>query len=185
MSVKKNRSHSKIDRLPENLKREVENRLLEGHTYDEIADYLKQMGQDIHYSTVARYGKPFLEKFEAVRMAKEYAQMLAEDNPDRPTTELHEANNALVSQMIMESLINPELSPEEKLRAAKDIAVLQRAQVSNEKLKIDSRKAQGEVKEALKKLKEQVYSEVGTKYPDIADSIIKIADEIEKTSVQQ
>ena len=111
--------------------------------------------------------------------------MLAEDNPDRPTTELHEANNALVSQMIMEALINPDLSTEEKLRAAKDIAVLQRAQVSNEKLKIDSRKAQGEVKEALKKLKKQVYSEVGTKYPDIADSIIKIADEIEKTSVQQ
>ena len=47
MSIKKNRSHSKIDRLPENLKREVENRLLEGHTYDEIAEYLKQMGQDI------------------------------------------------------------------------------------------------------------------------------------------
>ena len=101
MSVKKNRSHSKIDRLPENLKREVENRLLEGHTYDEIADYLKQMGQNISCRSVGRYGKPFLEKFEAVRMAKEYAQMLAEDNPDRPTTELHEANNALVSQMIM------------------------------------------------------------------------------------
>ena len=71
------------------------------------------MGQDIHYSTVARFGKPFLEKFESVRMAKEYAQMLAEDNPERPTTELHEANNALISQMVMEALISPDVSQED------------------------------------------------------------------------
>lgn len=183
--MKKNRSHSKIDRLPEVLKKEVENRLLEGHTYEEIAEYLKGMGQDIHYSTVARFGKPFLAKFEAVRMAKEYAQMLAEDNPDRPTTELHEANNALISQMVMESLINPDVSAEDKLKAAKDIAVLQRAQVANEKLKIDSRKAQGEVKAALNKLKEQVYNEVGLRHPDIAEAIMKIADEVEKDSLKQ
>ena len=178
--MRKNRSHSKIDRLPDTINREVENRLLEGHTYEEIAEYLKGMGQDIHYSTVARFGKPFLEKFESVRMAKEYAQMLAEDNPERPTTELHEANNALISQMVMEALISPDVSQEDKLKAAKDIAVLQRAQVANEKLKIDSRKAQGEVKEALGKLKKQVYSEMGSKYPEIAETIIKIADEIEK-----
>lgn len=182
MSIRRNRSHSKIDRLPEVLKKEVENRLLEGHTYEDIANYLKKMGQDIHYSTVARYGKPFLEKFESVRMAKDYAQLLAEDNPDRPTTELHEANNALVSQMIMEAIIDPDVSSEDKLKAAKDIAALQRAQVANEKLKIDSRKAQGEVKAALSKLKEQVYSEIGSHYPDIAEAIIKIADEIEQNS---
>ena len=39
--MRKNRSHSKIDRLPEVLRKEVENRLLEGHTYEEIADTLK------------------------------------------------------------------------------------------------------------------------------------------------
>lgn len=180
--MRKNRSHSKIDRLPEVLKREVENRLLEGHTYEEIAQYLKGMGQDIHYSTVARFGKPFLEKFEAVRMAKEYAQMLAEDNPDRPTTELHEANNALISQIVMEALINPDVKASEKLKAAKNIALLQRAQVANEKLKIDSRKAQGDVKAALGRLKEQVAGEIGERYPDIADAIIKIADDIEQSS---
>ena len=175
--MRKNRSHSKIDRLPEVLKREVENRLLEGHTYEEIAQYLKGMGQDIHYSTVARFGKPFLEKFEA-----EYAQMLAEDNPDRPTTELHEANNALISQIVMEALINPDVKASEKLKAAKNIALLQRAQVANEKLKIDSRKAQGDVKAALGRLKEQVAGEIGERYPDIADAIIKIADDIEQSS---
>lgn len=183
--MKKNRSHGKIDRLPEELRRVVENKLLEGHTYAEISEYLKKMGEDIHYSAVARYGKPFLQKFESVRMAKEYAKMLAEDNADRPTTELHEANNALVSQMIMEALINPEMSDEEKLKAAKNIAVLQRAQVANEKIKIDSRKAAGEVKQAMKKIKEQVFAEIGNNHPDIAEAIIKIADGIERESEAQ
>jgi len=177
--MKKNRSHGKIDKLPTELRKAVENKLLEGFTYAEISEYLKKMGQDVHYSAVARYGKPYLQKFESVRMAKEYAKMLAEDNADRPTTELHEANNALVSQMIMEVLLNPDIEDGEKLKATKSIATLQKAQVQNEKLKIESRKAAGEVKQAFKKFKEQVFSEVGVNHPEVAESIIKIAESIE------
>ena len=95
-----------MDKLPEVIRKEVENRLLEGHTYEEIAKYLKEMGHNISKTSIHRYGKPFLQKFESVRLAKEYAQLLAEDNTERPTTELHEANNALISQMIMQVLIN-------------------------------------------------------------------------------
>lgn len=175
----KNRSHGKIDRLPEELRRAVENKLLEGFTYAEISEYLKKMGQDVHLSSVARYGRPFLAKFESVRMAKEFAQCLAEDNPERPTTELHEANNALISQMIMETLVSDEITAEGKAKMAKSIATLQRAQVSNEKLKIDSRKAAGEVQQALRLLKEQVFREIGQEHPDIAEAMLRIADAVE------
>ena len=48
--MRKNRSHSKIDRLPDTIKREVENRLLEGHTYEEIAEYLRPKGFKVTYS---------------------------------------------------------------------------------------------------------------------------------------
>ena len=64
------------------------------------------MGHNIYKTIIHRYGKPFLQRFESVRLAKEFAQLLAEDNAERPTTELHEANNALISQMIMQILIN-------------------------------------------------------------------------------
>lgn len=175
----KNRSHGKIDRLPDELRKAVETKLLEGYTYGEISEYLKKMGQDVHLSSVARYGRPFLAKFESVRMAKEFAQCIAEDNPDRPTTELHEANNALISQIIMEALISDDVTPEEKTKMAKSIATLQRAQVSTEKLKIDSRKAAGEVQQALKLLKEQVFTEIGQDHPDIANAILQIADSVE------
>ena len=40
-----NRSHGKIDNLPADLKHEVENRLLNGETYEEISNYLKDQGE--------------------------------------------------------------------------------------------------------------------------------------------
>ena len=40
----KNRSHGKIDNLPPELKKEVENRLLAGDTYEEVSEWLKKAG---------------------------------------------------------------------------------------------------------------------------------------------
>ena len=84
----KNRSHGKIDQLPPGLRKEVEEKLLTGATYEEVSDWLKEQGEEVHLSSVGRYGKKFLNKFESVRLAKEFAKLLAEDNVDRPATEL-------------------------------------------------------------------------------------------------
>lgn len=176
----KNRSQGKIDKLPVSLRKDVENKLLEGYTYLEISNHLKRMGQDISQSGVFRYGQPFLKKFESVRMAKEYACLLAEDNVDRPTTELHEANNALISQIIMEVLIDENVDKESKLKAAKAIATLQRSQVANERLKIISRKEAGAVHTAMNILKLKVFNEIHANHPEISEAIMKIADEVEK-----
>lgn len=54
-----NRSHGKIDQLPAPLKREVENRLMDGETYEDISAYLQEQGQDVHFSSVGRYGRKF------------------------------------------------------------------------------------------------------------------------------
>ncbi|MBP3487295.1 MAG: DUF3486 family protein [Roseburia sp.] len=174
-----NRSHSKIDNLAPELKREVENRLLEGDTYEEISNYLKEQGEEVHLSSVGRYGRKFLKRFESVRVAKEFAKLLAEDNADRPSTELHEANNLLASQLIMEAMVNDDMEPEDRAKIAKSIASLQRAQVSNEKLKLDARKESGAVHVALGVLKEKVFAELGEKYPEIADTLISLAEETE------
>jgi hypothetical protein len=178
--MEKNRSHGKIDRLPAPLKKEVENRLLEGDTYEDISAYLKEQGEDVHYSSVGRYGRGFLKKFESVRIAKEFAKLLAEDNIDRPATELHEANNLLASQIIMEAMVDDDMDAKERAQAAKSIASLQRAQVSNEKLKISARKEQGAVHTAFKLFTEKVYSEIGEKYPDVAEKLLILAEETER-----
>ena len=167
-----NRSHGKIDNLPADLKHEVENRLLNGETYEEISNYLKDQGEEVHLSSVGRYGRKFLKRFESVRVAKEFAKLLAEDNADRPSTELHEANNLLASQLIMEAMVNDDMEADERAKIAKSIASLQRAQVSNEKLKLEARKESGAVHVALDLLKEKVFSELGEKYPEVAETLM-------------
>ena len=179
ISIEKNRSHGKVDKLPEEIRKEVENRLLEGHTYKEIANYLKEMGHSISKTSIHRYGKPFLQKFESVRLAKEFAQLLAEDNIERPTTELHEANNLLASQIIMEAMVDDDMDAKMRAEAARSIATLQRAQVSNEKLKIQARREQGAVHIAMQLLQDKIFAELGEKYPDVAAKLMQLAEETE------
>lgn len=174
-----NRSHGKIEKLPDMLKKEVEQKLLEGETYESIAEYLQEQGEDVHFSSVGRYGRKFLKRFESVRIAKEFAKLLAEDNVDRPTTELHEANNLLASQLIMEALVDDEMDAKERNQMAKSIATLQRAQVSNEKLKLEARKEKGAVHVAMDLLKDKVFSEIAQSHPDIAQALLQLADETE------
>ncbi|MFG6336330.1 MAG: DUF3486 family protein [Lachnospiraceae bacterium] len=176
----KNRSHGKIDQLPAELRREVENRLLEGDTYEQVSDYLKEQGETVHISSVGRYGKKFLSRFESVRVAKEFAKLLAEDNVDRPATELHEANNLLASQLIMEAMLDDSMNAEDKSKIAKSIASLQSAQVRNEKLKIEARKEQGAVHVAMEMLKEKVFAEIGENHPEIAATLLELAENTEK-----
>lgn len=178
--MEQNRSHGKIEKLPAELKRDVEERLLSGETYEEVAGYLKEQGEDIHYSSVGRYGRKFLKRFESVRIAKEFAKLLAEDNADRPTTELHEVNNLLASQLIMEALVDDEMDAEERNKMAKSIATLQRAQVSNEKLKLESRKERGAVHIAMEMLKNKVFAEIAEGHPEISQALMELADETEK-----
>lgn len=175
----KNRSHGKIDRLPAPLKKEVEDRLLNGDTYESISGYLAEQGEDVHISSVCRYGKGFLKKFESVRIAKEFAKLLAEDNVDRPATELHEANNLLASQIIMEAMVDDDMDAKTRAEAARSIATLQRAQVSNEKLKIQARKEQGAVHIAMQLLQDKIFAELGEKYPDVAAKLMQLAEETE------
>jgi hypothetical protein len=176
----KNRSHGKINALPHDVKKDVEEKLLNGSTYAEISCGLKEQGYDISPSSAWRYGNSFLKKFESVRIAKEFARLLAEDNIDRPTTELHEANNALISQIIMQALVDEDMELEEKIKAAKQIALLQQAQVGNEKLKIQARKASGEINTALNAFKTKVYEQLGSDYPDIAETVMLIAEKIKR-----
>lgn len=174
-----NRAHSKIDELPASLRKQVDEKLLNGETYQDIAGFLQENGEDVHYSSVGRYGRKYLKKFEEIRIAKEYARLLAEDNIERPPTELHEANNMLMSQIIMESLLDDSMTAKDRASAAKAIATLQQAQVQNERLKAAARKDAGAVHIAMDLLKNKVFAEIASSHPDIASALIELAEQTE------
>lgn len=174
-----NRSHGKIDRLPQAVKREVENQIVNHVNYKDISSYLKENGHDVSYSAVSRYGRKFMARFESVRIAKDFAKLLAEDNVDRPATELHEANNLLASQLIMEAMVNDEMKAEDRAKIAKSIASLQNAQIANEKLKQNARKEQGAIHTAMRLFTDKIYEEIGSRYPEVAQTLLALAEETE------
>ena len=119
-------------------------------------------------------------KPEDRRELKRILEELLEEGKIEQTTELHEANNLLASQIIMEALVDDSMDAKQRTEAAKSIASLQRAQVSNEKLKIEARKEQGAVHVAMDLLKEKVFSEIGQNYPEIAAKLLELAENTEK-----
>nr|DAT66188.1 MAG TPA: Protein of unknown function (DUF3486) [Caudoviricetes sp.] len=175
-----NRSHSKVENLPDDLKKDVEERLVGGDTYKDISDRLKDKGHDISSSSVGRYGRKYLKKFESVRIAKQFAKLLAEDDIERPATELSEANNLLMNQIIMETLMDEDKDSKDVTGAAKAIASLQSAQVANERLKILARKEVGAVHTAMNILKNKVFIEISQSYPEVAQVLIELAEQTEK-----
>jgi len=56
----------------------VERRLIKGDTYMAISEWLKSIGHDISFMSVFRYGKPFLQRFEAVKKARDLAVIIAD-----------------------------------------------------------------------------------------------------------
>lgn len=170
------RKHSKIEReLPQELVEEINARLVEGHTYREIADWLRQMGHPVSKSSVGRYGKDFLARLERLRIVREQARAIVEDNADRPATELNEAASALASQLITEALLAANEAgnglDKKVTEAIKALALLERSAVARERLKLEYRqKAETAVKqieqtaqkkgldpETLAIIKEQIY----------------------------
>lgn len=178
--MNKNRAHGKIDNLPPKVREDVEQKLMEGETYGAISADLKEQGYDVHYSSVGRYGRRYLKKFESVRVAQQFAKLLAEDNVERPPTEIHEANNMIMNQIIMETLMDDELDAAGLSKAASAVATLQRAQVQNEKLKMEARKESGAVHTAMKLLKDKVFMEIAESHPDVAQVLIQLAEQTEQ-----
>ena len=178
--AEQNRAHGKIDGLPPEIREGVEQQLMTGETYGAIAEDLKEKGYDVHSSSVGRYGRRYLKKFESVRVAQQFAKLLAEDNVERPPTEIHEANNMIMNQIIMETLMDEELDAAGIKNAANAVATLQRAQVQNEKLKMESRKEAGAVHVAMTILKDKVFMEIAEKHPDVANILIQLAEQTEE-----
>lgn len=63
-----NRKHSKIDKLPPEMKATVEEMILDGSaTYTEIVDYLQEHGYSLSVSSVCRYAQGYVENLQTLR----------------------------------------------------------------------------------------------------------------------
>ncbi len=171
MLRRKNRKHSKIDKLPPVLKEMVEQMLLTTATYAEIIDYLRDNGESISQASLSRYAQNYHANMQMLAVAQENFSRMQEAMERHPDLDVTEAITRLSAQRVFDALANVdedawrEISPEQILRQSTALvraaAYKQRIDVQNattQDAAIDEVKAL--VFEAMKKERPELYSDV-------------------------
>lgn len=97
----------KIALLPEDLRRELDSRLVRGafSGYHELSAWLDEQGFEIGKSAIHVYGQKLKRRLEAIRTSTQAAQLLAESVPDEAGA-LSSAVLSLVQTDMFDLLVN-------------------------------------------------------------------------------
>lgn len=177
-SFKKYRKHNKVYSLPDEVRNEVDQMLLDTSiTYQDISNWLfKEHGEGISKSTIGRYAldtkKLAGRLMETQARVKELVKVARQNQDDEGLTEgaLQIAVHKLSEKI---ALIEEELDDLEPEKAIDLMIKLSRAKAYKDKVYADLK---GEFQVAYEKFKESVYTEL-EQYPDIAQKLVEIADQ--------
>jgi hypothetical protein len=176
------RKHHKVLEFPPEIVETLNKKLVDGYTYQEIAEWLKQMGHEVGKSSIGRYGKDFLSRLERLKLIKDQAKAIVETNPDAPTTEMAEAANQLAIQLITEALMQVDNLEGAKITEVfKALALLERSGVAREKLKYEYDRG---VKADIAKLKAELKRELGSN-TDLLSQLEEMIESIQEQVVQR
>jgi hypothetical protein len=130
---------SKADLLPDEVRRELEQRLIKSgfSDYAALTDWLTEQGFEISRSAVHRFGSRFEDRIRALRLSTEKARAVVQASPD----------DAGDMNLLMEMELDPETIEFPKLVRA--ISDLNRSSVT-------LKKYQAEMREKLKTAAEEV-----------------------------
>ena len=140
---------SKIDQLPEEVRAELENRLVDNGFagYVQLSEWLAEQGYEIGKSAIGERGKQLKRKLATITASTEAARLIARAAPD----DADERSGAIIS-LIQTEIFESQLSLEEATeeddpakrveilgKAAKNIATLTRASVARNKWNMEVR----------------------------------------------
>lgn len=99
------RVYSKVDKLPKELRHELED-MLQGNaaTYAEIADYITERGYALSSSSVARYAKRYAETVKMLEISQENLRMINNEIEKHPEVDGTEALIRMMTSAVMNAL---------------------------------------------------------------------------------
>ena len=175
---KKYRKHNKVYELPEEIRDEVDRRLMDTSiTYSDISVWLLNQGYEVSKSTIGRYSletKQLANRLmETQTRVREMMKIAKNTQDDELLTEgaLQIAVGKLSEKIALIEEEMDDLPPEKAI----DLMIkLSRAKAYKDKVYADLR---GEFDLAHKRFKEAVYAELEASHPEIVEQLIRIADE--------
>jgi len=149
------RTHHKIASYPQDVIARVNEMLVAGDVYTEIASYLAKVGHPTGSSSVGRYAQNFLKSLEKIKIVTEQSKAILETTLGTGL-QVEEAAVQIALSKIMEFLIDmPDIKKEEASKVFTALARLQSSGVQREKLKIvwkeKIREAADEIETTVKK----------------------------------
>lgn len=147
---------SKIEGLPEELRREVDRRLLENgfSNYVEMAEWLNDLGYEISKSSLGRHGKTIKDRVDMVRIATEHARVIVEEAPDDEGA-MNEALLRLTQERLFQVMLAFDANKIEDMDLSKitrAIADLGRASINQKKWKAEVRRKAQAAAEAVEEI---------------------------------
>lgn len=172
----KQRKHSKIDKLPTDIKSAVEQMMQSDFTYAEIVDYIKEAGFEISTASVCRHAKGLNANLQSLKMAQENFRALMEEMEKYPQLDTTEALVRLTSHNMLEAVQNMEqeqwssIAPEKVL---KNVTGLIRAAAYKSKVDLENKDTLGQGFEAVKEL---VFTAMAKEDPTLYGQVVQFLD---------
>lgn len=178
MARRKNRSRSKISRLPPEIRSTVDAMVqaTADFTYTDIQEYLAEQGVEISTSAIGTYARSLMDSLEALTVAQETMRAMMETAAKVPEVDAVEIINRIAGQKMLQAVINKpeeewtEVELDKLLREmnamTKAVAYKQRIDLQN---KTDAQTAADE-------LKAQFFSALGTEHPDLYRQLVQILE---------
>ena len=172
------RKHSKIDKLPPDIKDTVEDMIRSDFTYSEIADYIMvQTDVPISTASICRHARSLNESNETLRMAQENFRCIMDEVNRYPDMDTGEGIIRLLSHYVLESIHN---TPEEQWKSIKPEELIKQAtslvKAASYKKNIDI-KNEDILSAGFEQVKGMVFEAMAKERPDLYKDVAKFLDE--------
>ncbi len=178
---KRNRKHSKIDKLPPDLKSAVDMMLQGDFTYAEVADFIRDnAGVEISETSIWRYTQNLNATVQSLRMAQENMRIVAEEMEKHPNLDASEAIARLLSHQMLAAI---QEMPQEKWQEITPDKLMSNAmalmKAVSYKKGVDI-KAQNVKEAAFDVMKEEMFTALATDKPDLYRQLAEYINSKEK-----
>lgn len=174
---KKNRKHSKIDSLPNDIKEAVEEMIKSDFTYREIVDYIKNQGFEISQSSVQRYASGLNETLQSLRMAQENFRAVMEETEKYKNLDVSDGILRLLSNQVFQNINN---MSEDRMRdinfdtLMKNAVALTKAIAYKRKIDVDTKTV---LENGMEEFQTAIYEAMSHERPDLYRELKKYLKE--------
>jgi len=178
MGRRKNRSRSKISRLPPELRRTVDAMVqaTADFTYKDIQEYLQEQGVEISQSAIGTYARNLMQSLESLNIAQETIRAMMETAAKVPEVDAVEIINRIAGQKMLQAVINKpdEEWTEVKLdKLLKEMNAMTKAVAYKQRIDLQNKT---EAQAAADEMKAEFFSALGAEHPDLYRQLAQILD---------